>query len=126
MSKEKLIPNLNTFSDLVDRLSVEINKISFWENRKREEQSKDKPNAELIMAWDQSSREACELRSALKNKINKLLSEIVETRSYQTYKEPRTFRPAKSTIADILDEMCENNANTSLKRKLAKALEKEL
>ncbi|KKK74200.1 hypothetical protein LCGC14_2886170, partial [marine sediment metagenome] len=34
---EPKIPNLNTLADVIDRLIVEVNKLSFFENKKRQE-----------------------------------------------------------------------------------------
>lgn len=102
-----LIPNLNTFADLLDRLIVEVNKLAFFENKKREEHAKEAPDPELIAKWDNLSRDACEYRSLLKNEINRMLLVIVETGEYKTLKELRTFRPGGKDIADILAEKCE-------------------
>ena len=107
MVPEKYISNLNTFSDLIDRLIVEINKLSFFENKKREEHAKENPDITLIAKWDNLSRDACEFRSLLKNEINTLLEKIIETGEYKVLKEVRTFFPPKKTIADILAERCE-------------------
>lgn len=100
------IPNLNTFADLIDRLAIEVNKISTYEGAKRKEQAEESPSDQMIAQWDNLSREANELRSALKNKINEALCEIVRTGSYRTYREPRTFRGSARTVEEVLDEMC--------------------
>lgn len=105
MSEPK-IPNLNTFADVIDRLIVEVNKLSFFENKKREEHAKDKPDDALIAHWDNLSRDCCEYRSMLKNEINKLTSEIVETGKYQTLREMRTFRKPGRGIEEILADRC--------------------
>ncbi len=101
-----LIPNLNTFADLIDRLIVEIAKLSYFENKKREEHAKDIPDRYEIARWDNLSRDACEYRSLLKNEINQMLMTIVETGEYETLKEIRTFSSPDKTIADILAERC--------------------
>ena len=72
------IPNLNTFADLLDRLIVELAKISYYENKKREEHAKDNPDVNEISRWDNLSRDGVEFRSMLKNEINKTLEKIVE------------------------------------------------
>lgn len=122
----KRIPNVNTFADLIDRLMVEILKLSVFENRKSEEQVKRNPDAELIMKWDRLSREACELRSALKNEINKLLSEIVNTGTYEVMREPRTFKSSSKSISDILEEMCGETARNFYNNFLAETIELDL
>ena len=110
-------PNVDTFADLLDRLAVEVSKVAWFENKKREEHAKSNPNAELIAKWDNSSREACELRSRIKSKINELLTEIVKTGKYEALQEVRTFRPPSESIEDVLaDRYLEISEET--KRKL--------
>lgn len=100
------IPNLNTLADVIDRLIVEVNKLAYFENKKREEHAKEHPDRSLIAHWDNLSRDCCEYRSMLKNEINKILSEIVETGEYTTLKELRTFREPSKSVADILADRC--------------------
>jgi len=102
---EVLIPNLNTFADLIDRLIVEVNKLAFFENKKREAHAGN-ADAETIAKWDNLSRDACEYRSMLKNEINKMLTEVCESGEYKTLKELRTFRPPDKSIEDILAAKC--------------------
>ena len=101
------IPNLNTFADLIDRLIVEVNKLSYFENKKREEHAKKWPDALAVAHWDNLSRDACEYRSLLKNEINNMLTAVCDSGEYETLKEIRTFRPGENTVADILAEKCE-------------------
>lgn len=103
---EVKIPNLNTLADVIDRLIVEVNKLSFFENKKREEHAKDNPDVEMVAHWDNLSRDCCEYRSMLKNEINRLISEIVETGEYQTLREMRTFKQPKRSVEEILAERC--------------------
>ena len=125
MSEPK-IPNLNTLADVIDRLIVEVNKLSYFENQKRQEQGKSCPNAEKIAYWDNLSRDCCEYRSMLKNEINRLLAEIVNTGEYKTLKELRTFRSPKFTVAELIAERCEYAGGEQFRRALKEALEKEL
>jgi len=120
------IPNLNTLADVIDRLIVEVNKLSFFENKKREEQGKDVPDAELIVYWDNLSRDCCEYRSMLKNEINRLLSEIVETGEYKTLKELRTFRAPTYPVSELLAERCWWAGSDSFKADLCESLKEEL
>lgn len=101
------IPNFNTFSDLIDRLIVEVNKLSYFENKKREEHAKAVPDRFQIAYWDNLSRDACEYRSMLKNEINKMLETVVNTGEYVTLRELRTFRPPDKTVGDLLAQRCE-------------------
>ncbi len=103
---EVKIPTQNTLADVIDRLIVEVNKLSFFENKKREEHAKDNPDAEMVAHWDNLSRDCCEYRSMLKNEINRLTSEIVETGEYRTLREMRTFRQPKRSVEEILADRC--------------------
>ena len=130
MSNQRLsdpkIPNLNTFADVVDRLIVEVNKLSYFENEKRKEHAKDEPDADLIAHWDNLSRDCCEYRSMLKNEINRLLTEIVDTGEYKTLKELRTFRKPKRTVAELLADRCLWAGSEGFKQELLAALKEEL
>lgn len=85
------IPNVDTFSCLIDRLIIENHKIAFFENKKWEEQHKEKPNQEQIVTWDKAMRSASEVRSALKTRLDILLKECVESGKYDFLSESRTF-----------------------------------
>lgn len=104
------IPNVDTFADLVDRLAVEIHKLAWFENKKREEQGKDDPDVELVAKWDNLSRDCCEMRSILKRELNDCVGEFVRTLRYSVKSEARTFRPPKvvegdNTVADEIDKI---------------------
>jgi len=106
------LPNVDTFGDLVDRLIVEVNKISVLERRKRDEHEKPHPDIALIASCDNASRDANEFRSILKNKINECLSEIVASGEYKVLREVRTFRPPTTRLADLLADACRSYADT--------------
>jgi len=112
------IPNVNTLADLIDRLIVEVNKLSWFENKKREEHAKETPDPVRIAYWDNLSRDCCELRSALKSEINRVFGEVVATQSYSVMKEPRTFRPSATKIVDVLAQACRETSD-----KIAKEME---
>ncbi len=120
------IPNLNTLADVIDRLIVEVNKLSYFENKKREEHAKDWPSVEQIAYWDNLSRDCCEYRSMLKNEINRLLTEITETGCYETLKELRTFKKPPRSVAEILADRCEWAGSKEFKQELIEALIEEL
>jgi len=86
----KRIPNLDTFSAIIDRLIIEVHKVAQFENKKREEQLKKTPNIKKIKEWDHASREANECRSALKGRLDSLFQEAIEN-GYDTLSESRTF-----------------------------------
>ena len=126
MTKEKKIPNLNTLADVIDRLIVEVNKLSFFENKKREEHTKDSPNTKLIAHWDNLSRDCCEYRSMLKNEINRLLSEIASTGEYRTLREMRTFRLPTRPVSEIIAERCLLAGSEEFKEELRDAFKEYL
>jgi hypothetical protein len=115
------IPNVDTLADLIDRLIVEVNKLSYFENRKREEHGKPAPDAATIAKWDNLSRDCCEYRSLLKSRINECLGEIVAGGEYQTMREVRTFRPPAGNLADLLASRCHEVSD-----KIREALEADL
>lgn len=115
------IPNVDTLADLIDRLIVEVNKLSYFENRKREEHGKPAPDAAAIAKWDNLSRDCCEYRSLLKSRINECLGEIVSSGEYQTMREVRTFRPPAGKLADLLAGRC-----ADVSEQIARALEADL
>lgn len=115
------IPNVDTLADLIDRLIVEVNKLAYFENRKREEHGKSEPDAAVIARWDNLSRDCCEYRSLLKSKINEVLGEIVASGEYKTLRELRTFRPPAGRLADLLAGRCHE-----VSVKIAESLEADL
>jgi hypothetical protein len=100
------IPNVDTLADCIDRLIVEVNKLAYFENRKREEHGKLDPDATAIAHWDNLSRDCCEYRSLLKSRINEVLAEIVASGEYRTMREVRTFRPPAGKLANLLANRC--------------------
>jgi hypothetical protein len=115
------IPNVDTLADLIDRLIVEVNKLAYFENRKREEHGKPAPDAETIAKWDNLSRDCCEYRSLLKSRINEVLAEIVASAEYQTMREVRTFRPPAGALSELLAKRC-----AEVSDKIANAIEGDL
>jgi len=119
-----LIANYNTFADACDRLAVEISKLAYFENKKRE--AHQLGDTSKVIEWDNRSRDACEYRSMLRNEINIQLSNIVKTKQYITLPELRTFSKPPKSVAELLDDMYYRTANSAIKGKLAEAIEKEL
>ncbi len=120
------IPNLNTLADVIDRLIVEVNKLAFFENKKRDEQAKESPNYMRIAHWDNLSRDCCEYRSMLKNEINRLLTEIVDEGEYRTMRELRTFRQPRRPVSEIIAERCWWSGSEEFKEELRDALKEYL
>lgn len=115
------IPNIDTLADLIDRLIVEVNKLAYFENKKREEHSRPEPDAQQIARWDNLSRDCCEYRSLLKSRINQVFAEVVESGEYRTMREVRTFRPPAGRLADLLAQRCQGVSES-----IAQALEADL
>jgi len=114
------VPNVDTIADLIDRLIVEVHKLAFFENKKREEHAKVSPDKEKIVEWDNKSRDCCELRSILKRKLNTAFEEFVCTMQYAPRAETRTFRAPqfvedRNTIADSIDAMGGINADAVIR-----------
>jgi hypothetical protein len=124
--EEPRITNLNTFADLIDRLIVEVNKLAFFENKKREEHAKNNSDNDMVAHWDNLSRDCCEYRSMLKNEINKLFAEVVNTGKYEYLKEVRTFRGPPREVGDILADMCYARATEALKGELVTSVVHEI
>lgn len=115
------IQGVDTLGDLVDRLIVTCNKLAFFENRKRDEHAKAEPDVAKIAAWDNLSRDCCELRSLLKSRIDELFAEVVASGQYKAMKEVRTFRPPAAKLSDVLADACEATSH-----RIAQAMQDEL
>lgn len=120
------VPNLDTLADYIDRLIVEVNKLAFFENRKRQLQLDPGLNAEEIVRVDNLSRDCCELRSMLKNRINELFESILRGEEYLALREVRTFRPPAARLADALADRCHDIGNLMLQGRILEALRTEL
>jgi len=113
-------------ADYIDRLIVEVNKLAYFENRKRELQLNPGLNAEEIVRVDNLSRDCCELRSMLKNRINELFDSILRGEEYRTLREVRTFRPPAVRLADALADRCHDIGDLFLQRRILEAVRSEL
>ena len=120
------VSGIDSLADLCDRLAVEVHRLGWFENKKREEQAKPDPDAGLVQKWDQLSRESCELRASIKRKINELFKDVVATGEYNVLLEPRTFRPSGKTIADVLDEQYSKRADFTFTEEFAAAIGEEI
>lgn len=116
------VPNLNTWADLVDRLIVCVNKLAWFENKKREAQRElnqtlNHPDFNWeakveqlrydIVEWDNKSRNECEVRNILKREIDRVLGEVIAAGEYKPLQDNRTFSGPPRTVSDILAEQCE-------------------
>lgn len=117
-----LIPNFNTLADAIDRLIVEVGKLAWYENAKREESLKANPDAQLIAKLDKNSRDCCEYRDLLKREIDKIFATAIETKKYETLPANRTFSPPTNPVSDIIAEMVFERVNEENRKKLVEAL----
>lgn len=122
---DKRIPNYNTLADVIDRLIVEINKLAWFENKKRDESLKPNANAELITMWDRNSRHCCEYRDLLKREIDAIITEIVENQKYETVPACRTFAAPPKLVSELIEEMC-FAASEQVREQLAVAFKDKL
>lgn len=126
MAKRTRIANIDSLGDLIDRLIVDVLKLGHFETLKRNEQAKTDKNEALIAKWDNASRNCCEFRSQIKNRINELMQEIVESHEYLFLKEERTFTPPAERLSDLLAKRCELAATLASTGDLARAIDREL
>lgn len=119
----KKIPNINSISSLIDRLAIENHRAAFFENAKRQEHAKLTPDNNLISRYDNLSRESCELRSAIKNKIDELFQELITQGSYKYYREPRTFTPPKNLV-DLIDKRYSEIGRLAVENRLEEEIKK--
>ena len=104
---ETRIPNFNTLADLFDRLIVCVNKLAYFENKKRELNTGYLGNtAHDIAMLDRASRNECEIRNLLKREIDAVFAQAIAEGEYKALPDFRTFSPSGKTIADILAEQC--------------------
>ncbi len=83
--------NVISIGSLLERLVVEVSKVSVLENRKAAEQKKENPDKILIVDWDKVSRGANEMKAGLINEIDARLKESIESGKYDYIKIGRTF-----------------------------------
>ena len=122
------IQNIDTLADLIDRLAVTVHLLAYFENEKRELQGgRDLLSYDTLIAeMDNKSRDCCELRSAIKQRIDEVFRAVVNSGEYKTLSQPRSFRPAGQRASDLIEAVCNRRADQSLNGELAQALEDEL
>lgn len=85
------VQNVNSFSHLLDRLCIENIKLGDFTRRLEIEQNKGKDaNLEIINNLYRGMRLANETRAYVKNQLDKLLHNVMETGKYNTLEEVRT------------------------------------
>lgn len=84
--------NVDSFSHLVDRLCVENIKLADFVRRLEIEQKKDEPDLALVSGLYKGVRLANESRASVKNHLDRMLSEAINSGRYDVLSEQRTFR----------------------------------
>lgn len=123
---DQRISNVNTLADYIDRLIVEVNKLSWLEAQKHAEHKQDNPDLGEIARLDRLSRACCNLRSVLKNKINETLQEIVRTGRYEYLREVKTFGKPPVAFDDALADRCHDIGDLFARDQMTGALAREL
>jgi len=119
------IGGIDAAADLIDRLIVETNKLAWLEEKKRIIQGQTNRDPELIAQLDDKSRNCCEFRTQIKNRINELFSEIVSSQEYKALSQVRTFRQPTQRLSELLADRCYEVALECVTGELAQSLEKE-
>ena len=76
---------------------------------------------EQVVKIDTASRDCCEGRSAIKNRINEVFEEIAEGQ-YKAIRESRSFRPPDTRFSEILEEHAAEIAHLFVSADLAEAM----
>ncbi len=116
------IPAVDTAADLIERLIIILNRMAHLEQQKRDMDGAD-PVA--IAKLDKASRDCCEGRSAIKNRINELFEEI-SAGNYASIRESRSFRPPDERFAQVLDRHSEEIAHHFTSEEFAESIRTEL
>ena len=116
------IPAVDTAGDLIERLAIVVNRLAWLEQQKRDLNCSD-PDA--ITLFDAASRDCCEARSQIKNRINSLMEEIARG-EYRSLREARSFRPPDERFSEVLDRHCAEIARHFTSEEFAESIEAEL
>lgn len=116
------LANVDALSNLIDRLCVTVNKLSWLEYNKFEEYKKDNRDIEKIAKWDHISRNLCNLREELKNKIDETLAEIVSTDRYTVIRDEKTFSKPRTEISELIDRKLNEITSQFVSSELPEAL----
>ena len=84
----KKIPNFNSFSTIVDRLSIENVKLSHFENIVHHDNPSDKERAE----FEKKIAVQKEIIDTLKAELTTFMEEVFLEGKYEVVKEERTFK----------------------------------
>ena len=116
------IPAVDTAADLIERLAIILNRMAWLEEQKRNAAGL---NPEAIAKLDRASRDCCEGRSAIKNRINAVMEEIAAG-EYRSIRESRSFRPADERFAEVLDRHCAEIAHYFTSEEFSESIRAEL
>jgi hypothetical protein len=118
----KRIPAVDTAADLIERLIIILNRMAWLEQQKRDMNGED---GEAIAKLDLASRDCCEGRSQIKNRINAVMEEIARGQ-YESIRESRSFRPPDERFASVLEKHSEEIAHHFVSEELSEAMVAEL
>lgn len=82
------IPNLNTLSTLIDRLSIENVKLAHFENALEHDLTKESERADFRRKIEVQ----CQIIDALKKELTTFFEEALTANEYAYVKEERTFK----------------------------------
>lgn len=116
------IPAVDTAADLLERLIIILNRMAWLEQQKRDLDGSD-PVA--IAKLDKASRDCCEGRSLIKNRINAVMEEIARAQ-YTSIQESRSFRPPDERFADVLDRHSAEIAHYFTSEEFSESIRAEL
>ena len=116
------IPAVDTAADLIERLAIILNRMAWLEQQKRDLDGQD-PDA--IAKLDKASRDCCEGRSAIKNRINAVMEEIAKG-AYKAIRESRSFRAPDERFSDVLDRHFAEIAHFFTSEEFAESITTEL
>lgn len=116
------IPAVDTAADLIERLIIIDNRMAWLEQQKRDLDGSD---PEAIAKLDKASRDCCEGRSLIKNRINAVMEEIARGQ-YTSVMESRSFRPPDELFAEVLDKHSQEIAHYFTSEEFAESIAAEL
>lgn len=115
------IPAVDTAADLIERLIIILNRMSWLEQQKRDGGL----TPEQVVRIDTASRDCCEGRSQIKNRINAVMEEIARG-EYKSIRESRSFRPPDERFSEVLDRHSEELAHYFTSEEFSEAIRAEL
>lgn len=117
----KRLPAVDSAADLIERLAIVLNRMAHLEQQKRDGGLA----PDQVVRIDSASRDCCEARSEIKNRINACFEEIARG-EYKSIRESRSFRPPDERFSEVLDRHCAEIAHHFTSEEFAKSIAAEL